>query len=260
MTWVVGRAGPFGYGVAVSDVRVTFPDGSERDCLQKIHKIGPDLAVGFAGSVAIGLEIVRQLTVALGRLTAERALDPSSVAKDLPLGTRQLFAMFPADVRRLGCELLLLGPHPQESDGAAPWPKCYLYRFQSPKFDPIPARADEIVSIGSGSGVQPYADALKRLAGDFEMLKLESLWRGGAGLGLMEAISAVINKHPVSGISRHVHLCLVGPGRVLLGNNDRTRQERPQHNFIMPPVARTWDEYVGLASGGKVSAAQTGRC
>ncbi len=48
----------FGYSVGVSDIRVTLYDGSERDCLQKIYPIAQSIALGFAGSVRIGFEMV----------------------------------------------------------------------------------------------------------------------------------------------------------------------------------------------------------
>jgi hypothetical protein len=47
--------------VLVADVQVTFRDGTRRDILQKIHEIGPNLAVGFSGSVRFGFEIVDDL-------------------------------------------------------------------------------------------------------------------------------------------------------------------------------------------------------
>ena len=55
MTWVVGMPTMFGYGIGISDVRITLADGSERDCLQKIYPVGRFLAMGLAGFVPIGV-------------------------------------------------------------------------------------------------------------------------------------------------------------------------------------------------------------
>jgi hypothetical protein len=48
----------WGYSIGISDIRVTLADGSERDCLQKIHPVAQSIALGFAGSVAIGFRMV----------------------------------------------------------------------------------------------------------------------------------------------------------------------------------------------------------
>ena len=91
MTWVIGRAGPFGHAIGISDIRITLQDGSEIDCLQKIYKVAPQLVLGFAGSVAIGLELVAQLGKSLQPPDDTGGWDPHYIAKGLPIGTRQLF-------------------------------------------------------------------------------------------------------------------------------------------------------------------------
>ena len=57
MTWIVAMATPWNYCFGLSDVRVTLADGTERDCLQKIYPIANSLAMGFAGSVLIGMSM-----------------------------------------------------------------------------------------------------------------------------------------------------------------------------------------------------------
>jgi hypothetical protein len=61
MTWIVGTPTIFGYGFGISDVRVTPRNGSEVDCLQKIHPVGRYIAAGFAGDVYIGFAMVEEL-------------------------------------------------------------------------------------------------------------------------------------------------------------------------------------------------------
>lgn len=41
MTWVIGAASLFGYGVMLSDVRVSFPNGQRADMLKKAYPVGP---------------------------------------------------------------------------------------------------------------------------------------------------------------------------------------------------------------------------
>ena len=61
MTWVIGAPCMFGYGVAISDIRVTLPNGMAIDCLQKICPVGECVTSGFAGSVRFGLAAILDL-------------------------------------------------------------------------------------------------------------------------------------------------------------------------------------------------------
>lgn len=50
-----------GYAFGLSDVRVTFADKNEKDCLQDINPVGQYLAAAFAGSVQIGFRMIESL-------------------------------------------------------------------------------------------------------------------------------------------------------------------------------------------------------
>lgn len=260
MTWVIGRAGPFGYAVGLSDIRITLSDGTELDCLQKIYKIGNQMVLGFAGSVAIGMEVVTQLSEGLHLATSDGVWDPRYVATMLPIGTRELFNSFDDQEKELGCGLLLLGAHPKENDGAAPWAKCFAYRFRAPEFRPMVSNGAEIVSIGSGSNVNQYADALGKLSNDYEMFNLETGFTGGAGLGLMMSVSSVLNNLSVPGISPHLHICVVGRDSVKLGTNNRDVPDRPDINFVMPTVATNMDELRKIIAGSSSLAIKGASC
>lgn len=260
MTWVIGRAGPFGYAVGLSDIRVTLADGTERDCLQKIYNIGPHLVLGFAGSVAIGLEVINQLSAALQPPEKDVAWIPQVVADNLPRGTHELFRSFPEVERRLGLQLILLAAHPTENDGAAPWAKCYAYRFSSPDFNPRLAAPAQIVSIGSGSNVKAYENALRKLEGDFELLKFQQYHRDGPALGLLSSISSELKKFPTKGISPHLHICVVSRGEIRIGKNNTQVYDAPEENFEMPPVATNMEEFRKLLSAAKISSVEQARC
>jgi hypothetical protein len=47
----MGASSIFGYGAIISDVRVTFADGSEKDMVQKAYSLGPYIVGGFAGPI-----------------------------------------------------------------------------------------------------------------------------------------------------------------------------------------------------------------
>lgn len=260
MTWVIGRPGPFGYAVGLSDVRVTMSDGTEKDCLQKIYKIGDHILLGFAGSVAIGFEIVGQLAAALPPPPKKGlTLIPQAIAEDLSKGARELFRSFPENERRLGSQLILFSAHPTENDDAAPWARCYVYRFSFPDFQPHMAGPSEIVSIGSGSAVEPYKNVLRVLQGDFEHLKLQQYHRYGAAIGMMVSISAELKKLPVKGISQHLHICVVGRDGVLIWRNDSLVNNAPEESFIMPPVATSLEELRTLLSADGISSVKGAR-
>ena len=103
MTWIVGRALPWGYTVAVSDIRVTFDNGSEVDCLQKIYEVGPFIALGFAGSVRIGFRMVERLRQLLGGLKPGQTWKPDVVAELWPEEARKVFARFSKRQQDLQC-------------------------------------------------------------------------------------------------------------------------------------------------------------
>src|SRR6266508_1806553 len=84
MTWIVGRALPWGCAAALSDIRVTLADRSEVDCLQKIYPVGRFIALGFAGSVAIGFGMVGRLRQLLGTVKPGEAWEPDVVAEWWP--------------------------------------------------------------------------------------------------------------------------------------------------------------------------------
>ena len=262
MTWVIGRAGPFGYAVGLSDIRVTLHDGTKADCLQKIYRVGSNMALSFAGSVKIGFRIVEELSAGLHVTESKHSLDPLIIAKYLHIGTQDVFNSFPEEIRAGGCHLMLLSVHPLEKDGAAPWARCYVHRFYAPNFQPIEARSAEIVSIGSSKTVKPYADALIGFQKDFRLLNFETMTQHGSSLGLMASITSVINKIRVEGISNHLHTCLVDRDGVKVGKNDMMPQDHPEDNFIMPPVAQSWEELLKILDSRDIakSVIEQARC
>ena len=245
MTWVIGRAGPFGHAVGLSDIRVTRDDQSEHDCLQKIHRVTANMVLGFAGSVAIGLEAVAQMRAALHRDDQADRWDPGTVAETLPDGMRRLFESFSADEQALTCELMLLSAHPTWNDGPAPWARCYVHRFYSPDFEPSEAAPGQIVSIGSGASVAPYSKALEELGSDIDMFKLEVGFSGGSALGLMVSLSHLLEWNPTRGISQFLQIYIVGRDEVRFGNNGSDTKP-------VPDVARDMGEFGNLL--GKLGA------
>jgi hypothetical protein len=261
MTWIVGRTVPFGYSMALSDIRLTLSDGAEVDCLQKIYAVGPFIAMGFAGSVTIGFAMVDRLRQLLGHVEPGMAWEPDVVAQWWPQDAREVFEACRQEERDLGCHLLMAGAHPNRNNGDVPWAMSYVYRFRSPDFVALLAGADEIVSIGSGEGVSEYSEALRRLGTDeFSYFQLEVVGPGGSALGLMESISHAIGATPQPGISQHLHVCVAMRGQIRLGNNDRRYigESTPQ-DFVMPRVAQSLEQLEAILSA-RGQALSRARC
>jgi len=99
MTWIIGTVPPFGYSILVSDIRVSWSNGTERDCLQKMHKIGDDYLCGFAGSVRVGFRLLDLLSY---QLPSKQARGPKYIAQDwIPSLCRRVFVKTPEVDRTL---------------------------------------------------------------------------------------------------------------------------------------------------------------
>lgn len=253
MTWVLGRAIPFGYAVSLSDIRVTFSDGSERDCLRKIYAVGPVIALGFAGSVAIGFAMVQRLAELLSSAKGGQGWDPTAVAQWWPADAQEVFKSFGQAERSLQCHLMMLAAHPtKNTSDNFDWPRCHVYRFFSPDFAPSEAAAWEIVSIGSGATIEHYVKRLQAIELSDDALQVEMLHPGA---GMVGSIGSTIEDAPVSGISPHLHVCLVYRDRIEIGANDRRYIGRPvDEHFIMPPVAESLAELKAMLQTSGLSA------
>ncbi|MGH9758393.1 MAG: hypothetical protein ACRD4M_11710, partial [Candidatus Acidiferrales bacterium] len=224
MTWIVGTTTMFGYGLGISDIRVTLRDGSEHDCLQKIYKVGNFIAAGFAGSVAIGFAMVDRLTELLASDDMTRAWDPAAVAEWWPQDARAVFDGFPQEEREFQSHLILIGAHPNEHNGNPAWPKTYVYKCCSPSFEPVMAAPSEIVAIGCGTQFEPCRAAIRSLSNDHDarlnLMRGEINCIGGMGSLLGFTLTKMLQETQPSGISSHLHACWVFRGRVVIAPNN----------------------------------------
>lgn len=260
MTWIVGRAGPFGYAVGLSDIRVTLSDGAEFDCLQKIYRIAGNMALGFAGSVQIGLEVVAQITTALNIEEENKKWNPFYIADFFNVGTKQIYEKHAQKLNNPETHFLVFSAHPTMNDGSAPRAKCFVHRFCSPNFEPETAKQSAIVSIGSGSNIEPYKKALEKLGNDTEVFQLEMAVPGGSGLGLMMSLTETLQALPEPGISQYLQTVLVGRNSVRISNNFAFVKDSSGKKPINPPIAQNFDDLKRILQKKGVSSIHGATC
>ena len=262
MTWIIGAA-TIGYAVGISDVRVTFADGREKDCVQKLYPMSRFIAAGFAGSVRIGFAVLDALAYLLRDLPDGSAWHPEEVADCFQDLARQVFQAASQTEQASHSHLMLLGAHPTEDVGIPGYARCSVHIFRSPDFVPQFARAGEVVSIGSGNTVALYQKVLDGFSSNVLSLLQGEVMGGRMGfLPLSMVVQKTIEQNPIPGISPHAHICVVRRGSVEVGTNDENRYP-PSGEVIevrMPPVATTWEEFVRLASSSAGSLADGAIC
>lgn len=248
----------FGYGLGISDICVTVGT-REFDCLQKIYPVGRFIAVGFSGSVEIGFAMAETLASLLSQAPATDAWDPNIVASWWPADARRIFACFPPETQRLGCELILIGVHPFENLGDVPWARSYVHIFRAPDFNPKALLPNRVDSIGSGIEAANCRSALERLTMDedhlAELLVAGAPMPGGIATILGMDLTKLLQSSRPAGVSAHLHFCVVERGRITIMPNDHEEWGATPTVFRMPRVATSWNELKYLLSATGVSAA-----
>lgn len=261
MTWVIGASTIFGYGAVISDVQVTFKDGTTRDILQKTYPINNFIVAGFSGSVQIGFMLLQSLSDFLQLppgLVGTHAWDPIWVSTHWAPIAREIFNSAPPEEKRLGSRLLLVGALPTESLGLGS--KIIFTRFASPNFAPeIMTKVIKLCSIGSGSRVSEYKKAIKPLLRLHSGInQAEVMNEGGWARTLMSCISRTINAHPTVGVSRHLSLLHVRHGGIYEENNDETiyPQDAVPIEIRMPNIARSYPQFEDMSKRLNINSAE----
>jgi hypothetical protein len=251
MTWVVGGSSLFGYGVMVSDVRVTFADGTEADLLRKAYPVGPYLLAGFAGSVSIGFQLIGSLqNFLIPPDNSDSAWRPEWVAEHWHLEAAKIFAGAPSEEQAGHSQLLIVGVSPSEHLGAPEFPRVYLVKLEAPDYKPTYfAKGMSVCHIGSGSEVVAYETAVA----DFFDTRSTTMHAAGAGPTgwaqmLGDSMRRLVQDDPRKGISPHVNIQICTLGNFQTGDNSMTRvhPDGRRVEFRMPQVASTVVEFFML--------------
>jgi len=247
VTWIVGMPTPFGAAIAVSDVRVTWGDGSSTDCLRKIHPVHRNMACGFAGSVELGFKLIEDFRKSLSAIPEGNAPLPAVMTWRWWRRARRIFAEAPESARHLGCSLMILGVSPQPG---VPWPRSYVATLRAPEFRPeFIGGIGRCASIGSGDGEAEYRRAIE---GQNLILLQGAVGHDRPGIGIAQFLASRLNLtvrgHPAIGVSEHLQVTgidLLGTwsGSLRLGEFGEDGPVYP----VVPTIASTYEEFRAIA-------------
>jgi hypothetical protein len=252
MTWVVGATSPFGQAVLVSDVRVSFTDGTENDYIQKAYCVGRYVIAGFAGSVQIGFRLIDDLAQRLSLQDERLAWQPVEVATAWVPIAAGIFANSREEEKRLKCHVLLAGISPTADKGGSRYSRTYLMTLRSPNFVPgFSRKGIAALQIGTGAKKMAYRNLVRtyfrdpRFAADF------GSWGGNHfGSVLGHSLGQQVSSRPLPGVSPHFHVVTCGRGNLYEGTNDFNTIENDQEiaRLRMPPVATSYEQFLRMAA------------
>jgi len=250
-----------GFAIGISDIRVSWGDHHE-DCLQKIHNVGPDIAVAFAGSVRFGFWATRDLRGFLEPPETDWAWSPRQVALKWHRRARRAFTGLPDADRNLSASVMLMGVSPIEDMGIPGWARPCVSIMRSPDFFPRFLDINAVEAIGSGASVTEFNDLLQRLEDSaLTRTELETGKPGASAESLRDAIFQILQEHPQINISRHIHMCVVRRGYIEIVPSNFTfvpaeggiwsitdpeaakLLKANSWDVRMPPVVSTWEQY-----------------
>ena len=244
----------WGYGIVLADIQVTVTsEGQEPqyiDCLQKVYGLGPCIVGAFSGRVDLGFQFLGHLQKWL--VIEEDRPDewgwfPEFVAENWSTEAAAAYAGLPA--RALGpVEILFVATHPTENNGIPGMPKTFGYTMKAPDFVPRRIRRTEVRAIGSGNQFQQYKQAISELNAQgltHPLHQMEANSPDGFATGLIIHISDCVEEHPVTGISKHLHLgiCRHKKYKIVSNNHTRFLSDGTEEEVVMPHVAKCWSEY-----------------
>jgi hypothetical protein len=248
MTWVVGGSSLFGFGVMVSDVRVSWDDGTEADLLQKAYPVGRFLLAGFAGSVNIGFRLIANLkSFLIPPDNSSSAWKPEWVAEHWHPEAAQIFASASSEEQAAHSQLLIVGVSPTVPPEI---PRVYLIKLVAPDFQPtVFPKPLSVCHIGSGSEVAAYEQAVASFF-DVRSPAMKAVTAGPAAWAqiLGDSVGRLVQDDPREGISPHVHIQVCSLGGFNVSANDFTRvyPDGGRMEFRMPQIASTPAEFEAL--------------
>jgi hypothetical protein len=253
MTWVLGSGVPFGYAALISDIRVTWPDGTHKDALQKIYPVGRQMLVGFAGSVRLGFAMVEDM---------RRAFEASDAGVWFPRAAawgwwrrgRRIFSSASVELRDLGCSLLLAGASATLNGFIGHISHVVVMR--SPQFEPEFPRIGDWVSVGSGADhiyARQLAQYQQDKPADFMVTYGQGevhMGRGGFAKMLAFTVGTALLKDPMRTVSEVLHVGLAFADRFDVSSVSPIGRELGPND-----LAISWETFKTLCDQASLNAA-----
>ena len=253
----------------ISDVRITFSDGTEKDMLRKVYPVGPWMLAGFAGSVRIGMTLIDNLKQSLSDTIPRDGpegygfvFNPDAVAQEWGPRAAEIFAAMPAEEQAAGSQILLVGVNNPPPETPLPpnsqqLPYVHIIKFSWPNFEPQPANERWTAEhIGSGADIERFVESIRGL---FRMengtLNVE-MAPGGWGSLLGHCVGRLVRENPVNGISAHTNIDTCHLGRMFKANNNERifPPDGTVINFEMPPIAENYDQFLAMCGQAGIAA------
>jgi hypothetical protein len=241
MTWVIGGAGLWSPFIA-GDICVTWRHAGRdvtKNCLQKIYPVSENILGGFAGSVSIGFDVLSEIR--------KRAVDARSLrimARTwLPRLMRYRFNLATDEHRKHRSQILLVGYHPDFELAPNIW-QVYAFRFSSPRFEPVSARRNHCLGIGSGQAVEELRLAMESAHAGLSQSRMNA----GNPYFLPQMMAArlreLLLKNPQTGVSEwFVYGTVMPQGLDIQPFSCNINSPTGVETIAAPPIARSAEEF-----------------
>jgi len=240
--------------VVAGDVRVTTSVGHAFDGVQKVHLVSQSAAVGFAGSVRLGLRAVADLQRFGHELERTRSVtDFRAIIDQWARRARHAWERDVAAASREKLHLLVVttwlveGSTDIEAVLGVPFAQSTAFVLKSPRFNVERLPADRrSVAIGSGQAHARLSAELGSIEEEVDgLLTFEIqpafVQAGGAASPIRAVLSNVIRDVEPADVSEYLHVAMVKP-------NASTVVTFDMGGLRMPDVASTEEEWNRLAA------------
>jgi|ERR1017187_4782636 hypothetical protein len=253
MTWIVGTLTPFGLGIVASDIRVTFSNRTEVDCLQKIYSVGGGIVAGFAGSVKIGFSLLHALSYESAKLSQDSAWNLGVISNTWwPRVARRIYSSANKVETDLGSQVILVGAYPDSIQ--SPFAQVEMFTFSSPNFQPT--KSVTIASIGCGARAPDCMKVVEKAftKPESEFLSLYELGPLGLATGVGVTLQDTIRQNPTAGIGRLFQVAVIGREVCQIIRNEVSfKQDGTEAKF--PEIARDYNSLVQFCEKNRWNAA-----
>ncbi len=167
-----------------------------------------------------------------------------------PRLARRIFLKASPMEQRQGSQIMLAWAHPTNNAGDIDWPQTHVCVFRSPEFKQEKTKSSEALSIGSGSGIQEYEDAVQEACDSDAFYKImqganpqEPHLQAGF---LASSVESIIKDNPQAGVSPFIQIGVVTRGQCYVYSHeyDLIRKDGSRSPFRLPVLWRNYSAFL----------------